>query len=60
MMDDEHRYSPKRLLAHLALDLVVPAARWKVEVPEKADITRMLLTELIYPGNIVRRNLGAL
>jgi hypothetical protein len=43
-MDDEHRCSPKRLLAHLALDLVVPAARWKVEMPEKADITRMLLT----------------
>jgi hypothetical protein len=35
---------PQRLLAHLALGFLVPAARWKVEMPEKANITRMLLT----------------
>jgi len=58
-MDGEHRDSPKRLLAHLALGLV-PAARWKVEMPEKADITRMLLTGGIYPDNIARRKLRGL
>jgi len=51
-MDGEHRDSPQAALAHLALGLVVPAARRKVELPEKADITRMLLTGGIYPGNI--------
>jgi hypothetical protein len=54
MMDDEHRNSPKRLLAHLALDLVVPAARRKVEMSQKVDITRILLTFVISPGNICR------
>src|ERR1700680_4088657 len=58
MMDGEHGDSPSGL-AHLAPRLVVPAARREVELPEEADITRMLLTNEIYPGNTVHRNSGA-
>jgi hypothetical protein len=44
-MDGEHRDSPKPPWRISRQALVVPAARWKVEMPEKADITRMLLTK---------------
>jgi hypothetical protein len=43
-MDGEHRDSPSRFWRIARQALVVPAARRKVEMAEKADITRMLLT----------------
>src|SRR6476660_5542399 len=59
MMDGEHRDSPKPLLALLR------AVRWcqpragKSRCPKRGDITRMLLTDEIYPGNIGHRTSGA-
>src|SRR5438105_6921475 len=55
LMNGEHGDFPSRFWRVLRQASVVPAARWKVEMPE---ITRMLLTAVIYPGNI-RRHLGA-
>jgi hypothetical protein len=54
MMDGEHGGPPD--VALFAARLVVPAGRWKVEMPRRAYITRMLLTKQIYPDNIWARN----
>src|SRR6266446_10052856 len=59
MMNGEHCDSPQPLLALLR------AIRWcqpragKSRCPERGDITRMLLTDEIYPGNIGHRISGA-
>src|SRR3981081_1254573 len=52
VMNGKHGGSP-RTLARRRDALVVPARRGKVEMLQQGgNITRMLLTRLIYPGNI--------
>jgi hypothetical protein len=55
MMDGEHGWSPG--VGASARRLVVPAGRWKVEMARaETDITLILSTKQIYPGNIYPRN----
>jgi hypothetical protein len=54
-MDGEHRDSPKQPVAHLAPAFGGASRALESRDVRRVDITRMLLTGEIYPGNIRRQ-----